>query len=84
MTETSTRDLLERLDELRAMCPDLRFGQMLATLGMLGEDAVGRNLWDIEDDELLAAIERFRQDLSQCEVGVDDPTYDLYQEAVPK
>ena len=51
---------------------------------VLGEDAVGRNLWDIEDDELLAAIERFRQDLSQCEVGVDDPTYDLYQEAVPK
>lgn len=70
MNDTSTRELLERLADVRELRPEMRFGQMLATLGMLGEDAVGRNLWDIEDDELLAVIERFRQDLSHHEIGV--------------
>jgi hypothetical protein len=32
---------------------------------MLGEDSTGRSLWDIEDDELAAAIERFAGDLSR-------------------
>lgn len=62
---------MEQLTELRELCPDMRFGQILATLGMLGEDAVGRNLWDLEDDELQMAIERFRQDLSRRGVALD-------------
>ena len=41
----------------------MRLGQLLATLGMLGEDSTGRSLWDIEDDELSAAVERFASDL---------------------
>ncbi len=32
---------------------------------MLGEDSTGRSLWDIEDDELAAAAERFADDLSR-------------------
>ena len=32
---------------------------------MLGEDTTGRSLWDIEDDELAAAVERFAGDLEQ-------------------
>jgi hypothetical protein len=49
------------------LCPDMRFGQMLATLGILGEDMVGLTLWDIEDHQLVEVFERFRQDLARRE-----------------
>jgi hypothetical protein len=40
---------------------------MLATIGMLGEDATGRSLWELEDEELAAAVERFASDLERRE-----------------
>jgi hypothetical protein len=58
-------DVLHRLDEVRRLCPEMRLGQFLATVGMLGEDSTGRSLWDIEDDDLLADLERFASDLSR-------------------
>ena len=57
--------VLARLDEVRRLCPDMRLGQLLATVEMLGKDATGRSLWDIEDDDLAAAVERFVADLSR-------------------
>lgn len=56
-------DVLQRLQEVRHLCPEMRLGQLLATVGMLGEDSCGRSLWDLEDDELSAAVERFANDL---------------------
>jgi hypothetical protein len=56
--------VLHRLEEIRRLCPEMRLGQVLATVGMLGEDSTGRSFWDIEDDELAAAVERFAGDLS--------------------
>ena len=43
----------------------MRLGQLVATLGILGEDATGRSLWDLEDEELAAALERFAADLAR-------------------
>jgi hypothetical protein len=43
----------------------MRLGQFLATVGMLGEDTTGRSLWDIEDQDLSAAVESFASDLSR-------------------
>jgi len=57
--------LLHRLEEVRRLCPEMRLGQLLATVGMLGEDSTGRPLWDIDDPELSAAVERFAHDLSR-------------------
>lgn len=65
-----TQDLLFRLFELSTLCPDLRFGQMLMNLDFLADDMFGHNLWDIEDEELLSIIERFRQDLARREASV--------------
>lgn len=56
-------DILHRLQEVHRLCPEMRLGQLLATIGMLGEDSTGRSLWDIEDAELSAAVERFAGDL---------------------
>jgi hypothetical protein len=57
--------LLHRLAEVRRLCPELRFGQLMATLGLLGEDALGRSLWDLEDEELAVVLERFADDLAR-------------------
>jgi hypothetical protein len=57
--------LLHRLAEVRRLCPELRFGQLMATLGLLGEDALGRSLWDLEDEEFAVVLERFADDLSR-------------------
>ncbi len=57
--------LMSRLDEVHRLCPDMRLGQFLATVAMLGEDATGRSLWDIDDDDLAAAVERFASDLAR-------------------
>jgi hypothetical protein len=46
------------------MSPDIRIGQLLANLGLLAEDQYDRNLWDIEDTELLQVIEQHRAQLA--------------------
>ncbi len=66
MTAIDLQDrVTHRLDEVRRLCPEVRLGQLMATLGLLGEDATGRSLWDIEDEQLAAALERFARDLSR-------------------
>ena len=59
-------DVFQRLREVHRCCPEMHLGQLLATVAMLGEDSTGRSLWDIEDDELSAAVERFAGDLAQA------------------
>jgi hypothetical protein len=68
MTKTvSSPEFLDRLALARRLCPEMRFGQLVATIGLLAEDETGRNLWDIEDNEFAAAIERFATDLTRRE-----------------
>jgi hypothetical protein len=57
--------LLERLAEARTRCPEMRFGQFLATIGLLAEDETGHSLWEVEDCEFAAALERFAADLAR-------------------
>lgn len=64
-TTQSSPELLDRLAVVHRLCPEMRFGQLIATIGMLAEDETGRNLWDVEDDEFAAAVERFIADLSR-------------------
>ncbi len=61
--------LLSQIDEVRARCPELRFGQLIATIAMLAEDETGQSLWDIDDADFAAALERFAADLARREPG---------------
>jgi hypothetical protein len=58
MSQSTYEELLRALSELRALFPDWRMGQLVANLvtaaGATGEGAI----WDIEDDQLLAAARR--------------------------
>ena len=71
--EVSFDPLLGQLDEIRARCPELRFGQLIATIGMLAEDETGFSLWDVEDVDFAAALARFAADVSRRESDVSEP-----------
>jgi hypothetical protein len=51
-----TDELLATLAQLRVLFPDWRLGQLVANLAL----AAGRDgaIWDVEDEELLAAARR--------------------------
>ena len=44
----------------------------LATVGLLAEDQTGRSLWDVEDEEFAAALERFAADMARREANNAD------------
>jgi hypothetical protein len=73
MTTTGLVDhILGQLDELRARCPELRFGQLIAIIGMLAEDETGYSLWDVEVADFTAALQRFNADLTSREPSAAD------------
>ncbi len=64
MTSDMQREAMAALGEVWSLSPDVRLGQLLAHLGFLGEAHLGRGLWSIEDDELLAIIYRHKAELT--------------------
>jgi hypothetical protein len=70
---TSSHEFLNRLAAVRRLCPEIRFGQLVAIIGQLAEDKTGHNLWDVEDEEFAAAVERFANDLSTREQPLAEP-----------
>jgi hypothetical protein len=58
MTTSTGDQLLEAVAELRTLFPDWRVGQLVASLTQAaGRDRDG-SIWEVEDDELLAAARR--------------------------
>jgi hypothetical protein len=56
--------ILEQLREVRAGCPELRFGQLIAIIGELARDETGFSLWEVEDADFAAAVQRFAAELA--------------------
>jgi hypothetical protein len=59
--------ILEQLEQVRLRCPELRFGQLIAIVGELAQDETGYSLWDVEDADFAAALERFGKDMERRE-----------------
>jgi hypothetical protein len=55
MKNETRRELLAILDELSEVAPDVRFGQLVTNLSYLARGLANESVWDVEDDELLAA-----------------------------
>jgi hypothetical protein len=72
MIRTMPHELVERLAELRELSPDVRFGQLLANLGLLVEDQTDQSLWDIEDARLLEVMDNHRADLLRRQSAEDE------------
>src|SRR5437588_5028406 len=72
MTPDLQHEALAVLNEVWALSPDIRLGQLFAHLGFLGEAHVGRGLGYIDDDELVAVMYRHRAELLARSQGVPD------------
>lgn len=58
MTPTTHDELLQALADLHEIFPDWRFGQMVASLAIASGATEPWAIWDLEDDQLLAAARR--------------------------
>jgi hypothetical protein len=77
MNDTAHDELIESLAELRRALPSMRLGQLIANMATVARGSVGGAIWEMEDDDLLAAIRWQLQQLSSRAVTVDvKPTYD--------
>jgi hypothetical protein len=62
MMDPVRREVLQVLAELSEVAPEVRFGQLLANLSYLARGLSNEAIWDMEDEELLAAA---REHLAQ-------------------
>ncbi len=63
---TSTRQqILHALEELSELTPEVRFGQLVANLSYLAIGPTAEAIWDMEDEQLLTAIQQHITELSQ-------------------
>ena len=70
MIPATQQDILLRLSAICELSPGARVGQMLAHLGFLAEDMFDRNLWEIDDNQLLQVLQRHEAELSQRQSNV--------------
>ena len=58
MTTPIRREILQVLAELSECCPDVRLGQLVVNLSYLAKGPTNEAIWDVEDEELLAAARK--------------------------
>jgi hypothetical protein len=65
MISAERKEILRLLERLSELTPDVRFGQLIANLSYLAIGPTNEAIWDMEDEQLLAAIRQHIDDLSQ-------------------
>ena len=69
MIEATRQEILSRLERLSELAPDMRFGQLIANLAFMAAGPWDQTLWNLEDEQLLAAIKQHVADLGRREQG---------------
>jgi len=64
MIDPNRLEILQKLERISELAPDLRFGQLVANLAFLAAGPWNETLWDLEDEQLLAAVRQHLTDLS--------------------
>jgi len=67
---TARQMILQRLEHVSELTPDVRFGQLIANLVFLASGPWDETLWDLEDEKFLKAIEQHLNDLAKRESTV--------------
>lgn len=70
MIEPTRREILQALERLSELTPDVRFGQLIANLSYLALGPTHEAVWEMEDERLLEAIRQHTSDLSQRQASV--------------
>jgi hypothetical protein len=65
MIDITRQEILTRLARLSDLAPDMRFGQLITNLAFMATGPGDITLWDLEDEQLVAAIRQMESDLSQ-------------------
>ncbi len=63
MKTLAQQDLMAVLSDVLDLYPDIRLGQLIAFMGDLGQIEFEYRLADLEDEQLLLVLERYRSDL---------------------
>ena len=63
--EQTRRDLLAALGQLGRLCPEWRVGQTLANLARVAGRMAAGGVWDLEDEEALAAARQLIEQHAQ-------------------
>ncbi len=63
MTNGACQELSAALLELHQLCPEIRFGQLIANLAVVARGTDPGAVWEIENDELLTAARRHTAEL---------------------
>jgi hypothetical protein len=58
MSQTTVDALLQAVAQLRVLFPEWRFGQLVANLTTATGCQEAETIWDLEDEQLLAAAQR--------------------------
>jgi hypothetical protein len=70
MIDPTRKNLLQVFEELSEACPEYRFGQMIANLTMLARGDDENAIWDVDDEELIAAARKYLADWSLRHVPI--------------
>jgi hypothetical protein len=65
MIDPIRHEILIQLERVSELAPDVRFGQLVANLAFLAAGPWDQTLWDLEDDQLLAALRQHAADLAR-------------------
>ena len=72
-SEQTRRDLLGALEELGRIRPRWRLGQTMANLAMTAGRLDSGAVWDLEDEEALAAAMTLIEQHAEIETAVSEP-----------
>ena len=70
MINPERKEILRQLERLSELDPEVRFGQLIANLAFLAAGPWDQSLWNLEDDQLLGAIQQHLANLSGRQEGV--------------
>lgn len=70
MNSSQRHEILRLLARLSELAPDVRFGQLIANLSYRAIAPTNEAIWDMEDDQLLLAIQGQIEDLSNSPANV--------------
>ena len=69
MISPEREDVIQILRELCEHCTDVRFGQLIVNLSYLARGMAHESIWDMEDDELVAAATKQLETLRSRETA---------------
>jgi len=65
MISPERQEILNLLERVSELAPEVRFGQLIANLAFLAAGPWDQTLWELEDEQLLPAIRQHPGDLSR-------------------